>query len=200
MRAQGSGSDVAGDARRNSSSCPMLWPLAYASRIDQIKEKAGDRAADLLEELALVTRLTGRVADLFTQTGLEISSHYIEPLQLVRYDPTELFSPHCDYHETPESSVQGEQRAFTVLFFGATLPSDAGGETHFPELNVSVSPRKGDALVWANVDSDGDPEPRSLHEGRAPADGYTKIAVNCWVADRPFDLGSTMDKAVRMGD
>ena len=92
-------------------------------------------------------------------------------------------------------------RILTVFLYLNDLPgNDAGGETHFPLLNVSVSPRKGDALVWANVDSDGVPEPRSLHEGRAPADGYTKIAVNCWVADRPFDLGSTMDKAVRMGD
>ena len=67
------------------------------------------------------------VAELFTATGMELSHRFIEPLQLVRYQPSELFSPHHDYHEPAAdgslgSSVQGEQRAFTVLFFGATLP------------------------------------------------------------------------------
>ena len=95
-----------------------------------------------------------------------------------------MFTPHHDYHEPDRatgklgSSVQGEQRAFTVLFFGATLPADAGGETHFPHLKLAVSPRKGDALVWANVDADGEPNPRSLHEGRPPKDGHQKVAVN----------------------
>ena len=50
---------------------------------------------------------------------------------------TELFAPHHDYHEPDAtgklgSSVQGEQRAFTVLLLGATLPEGAGGETNFP--------------------------------------------------------------------
>ena len=160
--------------------------------------------AELLEELELVTRISERVADVFTQTGLELTADSIEPLQLVRYQPSEVFTPHHDYHEPgPDgklgSSVQGEQRAFTVLLFGATLPADAGGETHFPHLGLAVTPRKGDALVWANVDNDGVPNPRSLHEGRPPADGHEKLAVNVWVADRPFNLGGSMDKAVWMG-
>jgi len=95
------------------------------------------------------------------------------------------------------SSVQGEQRAFTVLLFGGTLPPDAGGETHFPELGVMVSPRLGDALIWSNVDETGAPNPRSLHEGRRPADGYDKVAVNVWVADREFQPGADMARAVQ---
>lgn len=75
---------------------------------------------------------------------------------------------------------------------------DAGGETHFPHLGVRVTPRLGDALVWANVDGDGQPNPRSLHEGRPPKEGE-KIAVNVWIADQPFDLQGGMDKAVRSG-
>ena len=125
--------------------------------------------------------------------GLDIDSSYIEPLQLVKYDPSETFMPHHDYHEPgPDgklgSSVQGEQRAFTCLLFGSTLPADGGGETHFPHLGVAVTPRRGDALIWANVDGDGVPNPRSLHEGRPPLGGE-KVAVNVWIADKPFDVG-----------
>ena len=85
--------------------------------------------------------------------------------------------------------MQGEQRAFTCLLFGATLEPVDGGETHFPELGVRVSPRRGDALIWANVDAEGAPNPRSLHEGRPPLKGE-KVAVNVWIADKPFDLRS----------
>lgn len=202
LKQQGTGSDATGGAQRNSSSCPMLWPLVYASRIEEVKKVGGERAERLIEELSLVSRLTSRVAELFTQTGMELTEQHIEPLQLVRYVATEVFTPHHDYHEPDAqghfpSSVQGEQRVFTVLFFGATLPADAGGETHFPELDIAVSPRKGDALIWANVDGEGEPNPRSLHEGRPPADGYTKVAVNCWIANKQFELGQGMDRAVR---
>ena len=188
LKSQGSGDRLSKDDRRNSSSCPMLWPLVYEGREAEIRASVGEeKAAALLGELALVTRLTERVADLFTATGMELSSRHIEPLQLVRYQPSETFMPHHDYHEPgPDgslgSSVQGEQRAFTVLLFGATMPAEAGGETHFPHLGVEVTPRKGDALVWANVDGEGAPNPRSLHEGRPPSSGE-KVAVNVWVAE-----------------
>ncbi len=201
LKAQQSGDAVKSD-RRNSSSCPLLWPLMYAGKLEQLE--AHPQGPSLLEELKLVGRITARVAELFTATGMSITPEHIEPLQLVKYAPTETFGPHHDYHELDpetgapsESSVQGEQRVFTVLLFGATLPADAAGETHFPMLGLRVSPRMGDALVWANVDDDGLPNVRSLHEGRPPADGYSKLAVNCWIADKPFSVGAGLEKAVR---
>ena len=201
LKTQQSGADSDAVHARNSSSCPLLWPLVYSSRIAEL-ETAGRQ--DLIEELDLVTRITERVSDVFTQTGLELTKASIEPLQLVRYQASEVFTPHHDYHEPgPDgklgSSVQGEQRAFTVLLFGSTLPADAGGETHFPHLGLAVTPRKGDAIVWANVDGDGEINPRSLHEGRPPADGFAKVAVNVWIADKPFAVDGRMDNAVRMG-
>ena len=87
-----------------------------------------------------------------------------------------------------------------VLIFGSTFHSvDEGGQTHFPHLNVSVTPRAGDALVWMNVDESGEPNPRSLHEGRPPARGE-KLAINCWVSDRPFDTGEIEEIVLNEGD
>lgn len=201
LKKQQSGADSMENDARNSSSCPLLWPLVYSARLPELKAAGRD---DLIEELDLVSKLTKRIASLFTQTGLELTDESIEPLQLVRYQSTELFSPHHDFHEYDSdgklgSSLQGEQRQFTVLLFGSTLAADAGGETHFPQLKLAVSPRKGDALVWANVDAEGQPNPRSLHEGRPPTEGHEKVAVNCWVADQKFSVAGRMDNAVRMG-
>lgn len=201
LKAQRSGDSLSKDDRRNSSSCPMLWPLVYAGREDEIRRMAVDQAAALLDELHLVSNLSRRVAELFTATGMEITADFIEPMQLVRYQPTETFRPHHDYHEPAAdgslgSSVQGEQRAFTVLLFGSTLAPGSGGETAFPQLELTVAPKAGDALVWANVDADGAPNPRSLHEGRPPTAGE-KVAVNVWVADKPFDVRGDMQQAVK---
>jgi prolyl 4-hydroxylase len=92
-------------------------------------------------------------------------------------------------------SLTGEQRAFTVLLFGSTLAPGDGGETHFPQLGLSVWPRAGDAIAWANVDEDGEPNPRSLHEGRPPVE-KEKVAVNVWIADKPFSAEASLDRAV----
>jgi len=176
------------DLRRTSSSCPMLWPQMYG------EEQVAARP-DLASELRLTERISGRVAKLFSATGFPLTPDYIEPLQLVRYQPGERFAPHHDYHEVAESSIQGEQRAFTVLIFGSTFSStDDGGETHFPHLGVSVWPRKGDALVWSNVDDEGEPNPRSQHEGRPPVNGV-KVAINCWIANTPYDVSRGLRKS-----
>lgn len=90
----------------------------------------------------------------------------------------------------------GEQRAFTVLLFGSTLGPDDGGETHFPELGISVWPRAGDAIAWSNVHQDGSPNPRSLHEGRPPKE-KEKVAVNVWISDTPFSPEAGLGRAVK---
>lgn len=118
LKVQQSGDQLSKDNRRNSSSCPMLWPLVYEGREAEISRAAGEKAADLLEELELVGTISRRVSELFTATGMELTHRHIEPLQLLRYAPSETFTPHHDYHEPgPDgklgSSVQGEQRAFT---------------------------------------------------------------------------------------
>ncbi|KAL3913576.1 MAG: hypothetical protein SGPRY_007935, partial [Prymnesium sp.] len=95
------------DARRTSSSCPLLWPLAYESRRKEIESNPD--AEKLLSELKLTSLLSSRVASMLKLTGLDISPAHIEPLQLVRYKPGERFGPHHDFHATGKSSVQGEQ-------------------------------------------------------------------------------------------
>lgn len=186
LKAQDDGKVLAGkddqrdkDSRRTSSSCPMLWPLVYRHLRDGLIEKR----PDVVSELDLVTNISERVAALFRATGMELTADHIEPLQMLKYQPGELFGPHHDYHLTGESSVQGEQRIFTMLIFGSTLSEEEGGETCFPHLGLSVSPRRGDSIVWMNVKPDGEVNERSLHEGRPPRAGREKLAMNVWIAE-----------------
>ena len=75
---------------------------------------------------------------------------------------------------------------------------EPGGETHFPHLELKVSPRAGDAVAWANVDAEGAPNPLSLHEGLPPAPGEEKVVINVWIADRAFSPDE-LSKAYRTG-
>ena len=57
-----------------------------------------------------------------------------------------------------------------------------GGETHFPQLNISVAPKRGRALLWPSV-LDSDPNERDFrteHEAVTVTRGQ-KFAANYWL-------------------
>ncbi|MEI9890696.1 MAG: 2OG-Fe(II) oxygenase [Caulobacteraceae bacterium] len=74
------------------------------------------------------------------------------------------------------------QRIATVLLY---LNDEGleGGETDFPRLGFAHRGKKGDALVFFNVDASGQPDPRTLHAGLAPTQGE-KWVVSQWIRDR----------------
>ena len=82
VKQQGGDALKAADGHRNSTSCPMLWPLVYGS--EALRERLREQQPAYVEELELVERITGRVAALFSAAGMAMSSWQIEPLQLVR--------------------------------------------------------------------------------------------------------------------
>ena len=64
---------------------------------------------------------------------------------------------------------------------------EAGGETRFTKLNISVTPRKGLAILWPSVHSD-DPwrtEDLTYHEARTVHKGE-KYAANFWIHNFEF--------------
>ena len=94
VKTQGDGDDRAADKRRNSTSCPMLWPLVYGG--EHMRAKLAAAQPSLLDELKLVENISTRVASLFSAAGMPLSSLSIEPLQLVRYRDQAFFGPHHD--------------------------------------------------------------------------------------------------------
>ena len=72
-------------------------------------------------------------------------------------------------------------RHFTFLIYLNHV--DAGGETAFPRLNLTVTPVAYAALVFNNCLDNGEPDERSLHEGVPPTRGV-KYAINGWVRSK----------------
>ncbi|NML40384.1 2OG-Fe(II) oxygenase [Chitinophaga sp. G-6-1-13] len=108
-----------------------------------------------------------RAADL-----MEVEIARVEDLQCVRYGDGQEYRPHFDSFET------GVKRKATLLVY---LNDDfEGGETIFPEIGFSVSPKKGMALSFINLDEQHTDLIYSLHGG-APVTAGTKFACNIWI-------------------
>jgi predicted 2-oxoglutarate/Fe(II)-dependent dioxygenase YbiX len=110
-----------------------------------------------------------------------------EPAQIMRYAVGEEFRPHHDFID-PAHAGHGPQLARfgqRIATFLIYLNDDfEGGETTFPRAGFSHRGRKGDALLFANVDAaTRAPDPLTLHAGRPPTRGE-KWIFSQWIRDR----------------
>jgi prolyl 4-hydroxylase len=110
----------------------------------------------------------------------------MEAPQVLHYAPGQQFAPHYDFLE-PEFAGHAEdlarrgQRAVTLLVY--LNEGFEGGETDFPHLGLRFKGRRGDALMFTNVDGTGNPDRRMLHAGLPPTAGE-KWLLSQWVRDR----------------
>jgi prolyl 4-hydroxylase len=101
-----------------------------------------------------------------------------EPLQALRYRPGQQFRPHRDCLPPGES-----QRTLTMLVY---LNEDyTGGETEFLKTGFKVKGSAGDAILFRNADSAGNPDPDSLHAG-LPVTSGVKLLASRWIRQHPF--------------
>lgn len=121
---------------------------------------------------------------------------HCEHFSLVRYREGECFQLHNDWfpNEAFQNQIWG-QRICTVLVYLNTLKCCQGGETIFPNLNLSVTPRCGAALVWANIVEDlgskNTPQSNIISDGSVvhgsePLSADTeKYVVNLFFREKP---------------
>ena len=107
--------------------------------------------------------------------------------QLMHYAVGEEFKPHHDFLDPAKPGfaldyARRGQRMGTFLLF---LNDDfEGGETEFPQAGISFRGKTGDAIFFANVTRDGQPDPLTLHAGRPPTRGE-KWILSQWIRERP---------------
>jgi prolyl 4-hydroxylase len=111
-----------------------------------------------------------------------------ETIQGQRYAVGQQFKPHFDYFFPsepywPHVDASGGQRTWTAMLF--LNEPEAGGQTIFTEVGVSVRPRTGNLLVWNNLTPEGELNQRSMHTGSPVAAG-TKYVLTKWYRERPW--------------
>ena len=103
-------------------------------------------------------------------------------IQLLRYDEGQYYKSHSDFLGGSERFRAGP-RALTLLVY-LDEPLE-GGETAFPELGLTVRPKRGRALLWPSA-LDADPlvkDARTRHQA-LPVRRGVKHAVNLWYYQR----------------
>jgi len=101
-----------------------------------------------------------------------------EPLQVLRYRPGGEYRFHHDALPGLEN-----QRVMTMLVW--LNDGYRGGETAFPSAKVVMRGAPGDAILFANADADGRPDPAAGHAGRPVAAGEKWLASR-WIRARPY--------------
>lgn len=134
-------------------------------------------------ENEFVSRLDERFSRL-----MNIPAERGEGLQVLRYGPGGHTAPHFDFliPSNPSNLAslnRSGQRVATLMVYLNDVPE--GGETVFPEVNLSVCPRQGNAVYFEYANSRQQVDASSLHAG-APVIEGEKWAVTKWMRARRF--------------
>lgn len=134
-------------------------------------------------ENALVQRLERRISELMNwpvERG--------EGIQVLHYQAGAEYRPHFDYF--PEQNAgsalhlaQGGQRVATLVMYLNDVTE--GGETVFPDVGLSVTPRCGSAVYFCYGNSLGQVDRATLHAGAPVLAGEKWIATK-WVRQRQY--------------
>jgi len=104
---------------------------------------------DLCEKDPEIAPVVERIA---AATGTSVNNS--EHLQLLRYEPGQYYKQHHDYIEYQQELPCGVRMLTLFLYLNAV---EEGGGTHFPLLDITVQPKKGNAVLWPSV-LDSEPE------------------------------------------
>ncbi|MFT3810458.1 MAG: 2OG-Fe(II) oxygenase [Micropepsaceae bacterium] len=110
-----------------------------------------------------------------------------ETLSMLHYVPGQLFGPHWDWLD-PSVPAQhqmietGGQRIRSLVVY--LNEGYEGGETVFPRVGWRFKGKRGDALMWDNVDAAGEIDIRSQHEGTPPRSSE-KFVLSKWMRSKP---------------
>ena len=136
-----------------------------------------------LNEDDFIARLDRRIADLMhwpIENG--------EGIQILHYPVGGEYRSHFDYFppEDPGSLAhlaKGGQRVSTLVMYLNDV--EEGGETTFPSLKLSITPKKGAAAYFEYANSLGQVDPLSLHAGTPVVRGEKWIATK-WMRERRY--------------
>ena len=134
-------------------------------------------------ENAIVERLEQRIAAI---TGAPVL--HGEPLQILHYGLGGEYLPHHDFFDPvdPGSAVHltnGGQRVATMVIYLSDV--DAGGGTGFPDIELTVRPKRGSAVYFEYCNGASQTDPRLLHAGLPVTKGEKWIATK-WLRQSQY--------------
>jgi len=112
---------------------------------------------------------------------------HIEALNLTRYKFGQEYKEHHDYFAGTQLAGKAGDRIATFFVYLNDVPEDAGGCTTFPKLNLTIQPKRGNAVFWLNSSFDGQSYENTLHAGMPILRREViKYGLNVWCRARSF--------------
>ena len=135
------------------------------------------------EEDIVMRNLKAKIVGLLDSGRGALPQLNTEHLQVLKYQSGQFYKQHHDQN-SPIDAPYGP-RVFT--FFTYLSNVTAGGGTKFHQLNLTVTPRAGSAILWPSVRDDDvyRDDPRTEHEA-LPVTSGLKYAANFWTHLRDF--------------
>lgn len=141
----------------------------------EVHENIRKSYGGLISDKRLVNTLLDKCSEI-----LNVKEFHLEAPHVVYYKTGGFYEPHIDPHP---DQISSSERPFTFIFI---LNDDyEGGETYFPNLNVSFKLKKGDALFFHNYNTDGTYTQLALHGGKHVKSGE-KWICNVWLTKSPY--------------
>ena len=127
----------------------------------------------------LVAPVVNRIANTM---GTQVAN--AEYLQLLQYEPGQYYRQHHDYIAHHKEKPCGV-RILTLFIYLNDV--EEGGGTRFPLLDITVQPKKGNAVLWPSVKDQypEDKDARTDHEALPVLKGL-KYGANAWVHNRDY--------------
>lgn len=134
-------------------------------------------------ESPLISRLDRRISEL-----MNWPEDHGEGIQILHYGVGAQYKPHFDYFPENESGgalqmTQSGQRVATLVMYLNEVTE--GGETVFPDVGISITPKRGSAAYFAYFNSLGQVDPATLHGGAPVSTGEKWIATK-WMRQSKY--------------
>lgn len=143
--------------------------------VNQIRTSSGV----FCEDSETVAKIEKRIAQI-----MNIPIEHGDGLQVLLYTPGQEYKPHYDYFAAT-SRASGNNRISTLVMYLNDV--EEGGETTFPNLNLSVFPNKGMAVYFEYFYSNHELNELTLHAG-APVSKGEKWVATMWMRRQAFRI------------
>lgn len=169
------------DRVRGSLGPATVWDLETGAGVSDPNRTNSALSLRLTDMDVVIEVLRARIS-----AATRLPEPIFETPQVMHYTIGQEFKRHYDFLDPNQRGpaldiVRRGQRIATFLIY---LNDDfEGGETIFPDVNISFRGRTGDALFWGNVDSSGQPDRLTSHTGVPPTSGE-KWIFSQWIRDR----------------
>ncbi|WP_342559785.1 2OG-Fe(II) oxygenase [Psychrobacillus sp. FSL W7-1457] len=120
-------------------------------------------------ENAIVAKVEKRISAV-----MNIPIEHGEGLQILKYSPGQEYKAHFDFFSSTSKAANNNRISTLVMYLNDV---EEGGETFFPKLNFTVTPKKGMAVYFEYFYSDQTLNELTLHGGAPVITGEKWVAT-----------------------